>query len=147
MLRRLLLVALLFLLPCAATAQGINNPGAAVTSCTWTPTDGSGAGLTFSSVSSSCQKVGRHVLVSASLTYPATANTSVATLAGLPFTSAATFHACAVATNASGVAAVGLLSVSGTTIALDNITAAVGLQNVQFTGAVVIVTCSYISAS
>jgi hypothetical protein len=54
---------------------------------TWTGTDGSGAGLSIAFVGGRYTKIGRLVYVSAeTITYPVTANTSNAALAGLPFT-------------------------------------------------------------
>jgi hypothetical protein len=57
---------------------------------TWTPTDGSGAGLSFSVGSGIYVKVGRMVYVQAKIVYPSTASGASATIAGLPFTLAAT---------------------------------------------------------
>lgn len=59
---------------------------------TWTPTDGSGAGLTFTGTSGNCfyTKVGNLVTCTFALVYPTTADLSGAKLAGLPFTSKAT---------------------------------------------------------
>jgi hypothetical protein len=59
---------------------------------TWTPTDGSGAGLTFTGTSGNCfyTKVGNLVTCVFGLVYPTTADLSGAKLAGLPFTSKAT---------------------------------------------------------
>ena len=59
---------------------------------TWTPTDGSGAGLIFTGTSDNCfyTKVGNLVTCVFGLVYPTTANLSGAKLAGLPFTSKAT---------------------------------------------------------
>ena len=56
---------------------------------TWTPTDGSGAGLTFTGTSSNCfyTRVGRLVTCIFNLVYPSTANVSNASLVGLPFIS------------------------------------------------------------
>lgn len=53
---------------------------------TWTPTDQSGATLTFSNVSATYTKIGRLVFAQCYLTYPVTANTSQAVIGGLPFT-------------------------------------------------------------
>jgi hypothetical protein len=53
---------------------------------TWTPTDGSGAGLVFTTQDARYTKVGRLVTISASITYPVTADASDAIIAGLPFT-------------------------------------------------------------
>lgn len=52
---------------------------------TWTPTDGSGAVLTFSSVRATYVKIGRMVYCQFRVTYPATADVSNANISGLPF--------------------------------------------------------------
>ena len=53
---------------------------------TWTPTDASGAGLTFNiSKQGRYIKIGSLVFVSIYLTYPSTSNTNHATVGGLPF--------------------------------------------------------------
>jgi hypothetical protein len=51
----------------------------------WTPTDGSGAGLVFNVVSANYIKIGQLVYVDAQLVYPATTNGAAARIAGLPF--------------------------------------------------------------
>jgi hypothetical protein len=53
---------------------------------TWTPTDGSGASLSFTSVTATYTKVGRLVTITCQLTYPVTSSTSDARISGLPFT-------------------------------------------------------------
>ncbi len=53
---------------------------------TWTPTDASGATLAFTSVSGAYTKIGRLVIASAALTFPATADGTTASIGGLPFT-------------------------------------------------------------
>lgn len=53
---------------------------------TWTPTDASGAGLSFSNVQASYVKIGQLVLATADLTYPTTADGSAMRVGGLPFT-------------------------------------------------------------
>jgi len=53
---------------------------------TWTPTDASGASLTFSITAATYTKVGRLVYVFAYINYPVTANSSAAVIGGLPFT-------------------------------------------------------------
>jgi hypothetical protein len=57
---------------------------------TWTPVDGSGAGLTFSAASGNYTKVGRVVTVVFNVVYPSTANANAARIGGLPFTAANT---------------------------------------------------------
>lgn len=57
----------------------------------WTPTDGSGAGLTFSAgTSGRYTKIGRCVFVDCEVAYPSTASGASAVINGLPFTSRAT---------------------------------------------------------
>ena len=79
-------------------AKGVNftanTPAAGMTSQllnwseegTWTPIDGSGASLSFTTQDARYTKVGRLVTISASITYPVTADASDAAIAGLPFT-------------------------------------------------------------
>lgn len=56
---------------------------------TWTPTDASGAGLTFTiNTTSTYTKIGNFVTAYCSVTYPATASAAQATFGGLPFVSA-----------------------------------------------------------
>ncbi|HAI37190.1 MAG TPA: hypothetical protein DCM40_03140, partial [Maribacter sp.] len=54
---------------------------------TWTPTDASGAGLTFTQMSGSpiYTKVGRLVVCQADIVYPSTSDGSTAKIGGLPF--------------------------------------------------------------
>ncbi len=53
---------------------------------TWTPADGSGAGLSFTNVDAIYQRVGDHCTASARFDYPVTADGSLASYTGLPFT-------------------------------------------------------------
>ena len=54
---------------------------------TWTPTDGSGAGLSFSLVAANYTKIGRSVTVTGTLNYPSTASGLSAAISGLPYAS------------------------------------------------------------
>lgn len=54
---------------------------------TWTPADGSGAGLTLTGIAGKYTKIGRMVHAWFDLTYPSTANGSNAAITGLPYTS------------------------------------------------------------
>jgi hypothetical protein len=58
---------------------------------TWTPTDGSGAGLTFTSVSASYVKIGLLVFVQFDLTFPVTASGANVVIGGLPYTSGSVY--------------------------------------------------------
>jgi hypothetical protein len=53
---------------------------------TWTPTDGSGQGLTFAGVVATYTKVGNMVRVTASFTYPSNSSGLNTRVNGLPFT-------------------------------------------------------------
>jgi hypothetical protein len=53
---------------------------------TWTPTDASGAGLTFVAATGTYIKVGRQVTAWALVEYPSTANGSNASIGSFPFT-------------------------------------------------------------
>ena len=58
---------------------------------TWTPTDASGAGLSLTvSGTSTYTKIGRVVNATCHVAYPSTANSSNASIGGLPFTVAST---------------------------------------------------------
>jgi len=72
----------------AANALGDYEEGA------WTPTDASGAGLTFSNITKAGRyvKIGSLVFVSIYFNYPTTSNTSHALVGGLPFTSVGAYH-------------------------------------------------------
>jgi len=72
-----------------------NNTNASVNSTlndyeigTWTPTDQSGASLTFTSATGNYTKIGNLVWVSGQVNYPTTSSTSNPALGGLPFTAA-----------------------------------------------------------
>ncbi len=52
----------------------------------WTPADGSGAGLTFSSASAQYTQIGNMVFAYALISYPATGNGANAVISGLPVT-------------------------------------------------------------
>ena len=54
---------------------------------TWTPIDGSGAGLSFIGALGNYTKVGNMVFATFTLTYPTTANSTANLFQGLPFTS------------------------------------------------------------
>jgi hypothetical protein len=74
---------------------------------TWTPTDASGAGLTFSTAEGRYTRVGRLVTAHLYVVYPATAEASAAKIGGLPFAITASIGAIGGAwgyTNGSGAA-------------------------------------------
>lgn len=79
-----------------AAGKGINfsaNGGDVLTQYdegTWTPTDASGAGLTFASATGKYTRIGRQVTYFAWVTYPTTASGAAAVIGGLPFVAAST---------------------------------------------------------
>ncbi len=69
----------------------INNPGTPIT-YNWTPSDLSGAGLTFTSVSAKYTADVESVTFWCDLTFPVTANGNGVTIGGLPFTPAVSMN-------------------------------------------------------
>jgi len=55
---------------------------------TWTPTDGSGAGLSFTVYNPTYTKIGRLVQIEASILWPSTLSVDETKISGLPFTAA-----------------------------------------------------------
>lgn len=105
---------------------------------TWTPVDGSGAGLTFTSASGYYTKVGRQVTVVFSLVYPATADASAARIGGLPFTAANTsngFNNGCFNVNNSGQNVQPSVVANDTKIAALLVAAGISSTNAQLTGA------------
>lgn len=104
----------------------------------WTPIDGSGAGLSFSSASGYYTRVGRQVTVVFSLVYPATANASAARIGGLPFTAANIGNGISNGCfniNTSGHDAQPSVVNNATTMAALIIESGVSATNAQLTGA------------
>jgi hypothetical protein len=90
---------------------------------TWTPTDASGAGLTFTVESAVYTKIGRTVTIQCVMTFPSTANAGTIAIGGLPFALVApTASVAPIDTNKGGTAAnvVVRASTSLTTILFAN---------------------------
>jgi len=68
---------------------------------TWTPTDQSGAGLTFTVDYATYTKVGRAVSIQGSITYPSTASGLTALFGGFPFTAANSIQMSVIYSDAS----------------------------------------------
>jgi len=62
-----------------------NQIDAQVSTGTWTPVDGSGAGLALIVTAARYWKYEKCVVIEAYVSYPATANTATAVIGGLPF--------------------------------------------------------------
>jgi hypothetical protein len=111
----------------------------------WTPTDASGAGLTFSSVSVHYTRLGNLVFVYGRLTYPATGNTATAIIAGLPFPVAAPVYAATLGTVVT-VAALNIATVSianTSSFEFSTLASSALTTNNQLSGAVVIFSFFY----
>lgn len=88
-----------------------------VSAGSWTPTDNSGAGLTFTGVSAAYTKIGNMVYAYAQFTYPSTANANNASLAGLPVAVPNQTYAqatCPIYTNAAGASGSKAVTIKGT---------------------------------
>lgn len=110
----------------------------------WTPTDASGGGLTFTSVSANYVRIGNMVFAYATLTYPSTADGNSATLGGLPVTTANAGYAkqCSL-TLSSSANGQRLQPVQNSTSIAVLTTQGAGVTNAQMSGAVVTFTCIY----
>ena len=105
---------------------------------TWTPVDGSGAGLSFSGVAGYYTKIGRQVTVVFSLVYPATADASAARIGGLPFTAANTGNGLnngCFNVNNSGQNVQPAVIANDTKMAAILVAAGISSTNAQLTGA------------
>jgi hypothetical protein len=102
---------------------------------TWTPSDGSGAGLSLTVANATYTRIGRLVTANFAITYPATASASTSRLGGLPFTSSSAGFSfpMVVSTCQTGICKSGLVDTSATTFLLLD-TTATALTNVQMSG-------------
>jgi hypothetical protein len=98
----------------------------------WTPSDGSGAGLSLTVANATYTRIGRLVTANFAITYPATANVTNARIGGLPFTSSSVgfSHPMVVSFCQTGICKSGLVDTSATTFLLSD-TAGNALTNAQ----------------
>lgn len=75
---------------------------------TWTPTDASGAGLTFTTTYAKYIRVGKVVTVNMFITFPSTASAAQANIGGLPFNVASNNYPPVALASNSGVALSGI---------------------------------------
>ncbi len=118
---------------------------------TWTPSDASGAGLTFTSVTAKYVKIGKVVNVWFRLTYPATANGTGMSIGGLPFTAdnSVNFGAGAIFTTAASPngGLTGIVTSNATTFTSVNNAAGATPSNVTLSTALVSGCLTYLAAS
>jgi hypothetical protein len=112
---------------------------------TWTPADGSGAGLTFTSVEAYYVKIGQLVTATARFTYPATADATTNNISGLPFTvqdtTANVWMAPVVNTSGTPMALEGINNT--TTATFINYNSSAGFTNANMSGLTVRFTFSF----
>lgn len=80
---------------------------------TWTPADGSGAGLTITIGNAVYIKIGKFVFISCFITYPPQANGAAAKITGLPFTVSANQSATTQGYGATGIGQQWVIQPSG----------------------------------
>ena len=113
---------------------------------TWTPTDASGAGLTFTSVSGRYTKIGRIVVAQCNFTFPVTANANTIAIDGLPFTlssSQANRQGFISYKNAALTVGDTLLPSASSTIFEVRTSGGGNRTNAEYSGAILISTCIY----
>lgn len=107
---------------------------------TWTPTDASGASLSFTTSYAKYTKIGNLVTATCYVTYPTTASTAAAKIGGLPFV-------CPVYGAATTYSSVSTLQqaeiLAGATIVTPLTNAAATIQNAIISGQFVILSLTY----
>jgi hypothetical protein len=101
--------------------------------------------LTLTVASAFYTKIGRQVTVSAQISYPANVNASLASIGGLPFTANASANFSGSIENNAGLGAAYLLFSSSTSLLVkQSIGILTGLSNANLSGALLLVTATYI---
>jgi hypothetical protein len=107
---------------------------------TWTPADGSGAGLVFTVAYATYTKIGRQVSFVANITYPATVDATAASIQGFPFAATnAIFGNVSYTTEP----AASLLYFSGNTTKLFLLVPGVNTTNAQMSGEALLFSGTY----
>ena len=137
------------------TPGGSCTPAPVQTITKWTPTDNSGAGLTFTDGSSACNttthvcasstQLGNMVFAYAVFHYPATADMSAASISGLPVNSASIYGAqvCGLSTNAATINTIGEVGAASEIVNILSAISRTAITNANLTTAIVILTCAY----
>ena len=113
---------------------------------TWTPTDASGAGLTFSVTSAYYIKVGKLVFVNTYFSYPSTSNASPAIIGGLPFTAyGGNNYSYIYGRNNSGSNIVWQVGTASTTMVANNPASAGNPTNASLSTSYILISGSYIA--
>lgn len=131
----------------AITGTSINFGGSTLSNYTegsWTPTDSSGGGLSFSGVSANYTRIGRMVFAYATVTWPATADANPAIIGGLPVTTANSNFSrqCSLTTSSESTLVHMIPAPNATTISLQT-SSAVALTNATMSGDTIYFICIY----
>jgi hypothetical protein len=108
---------------------------------TWTPTDTSGAGLTFTVTGAQYVKVGQMVTAIAIFTYPSTSNGSQCQIGGLPF--ATNLNNSTGSILSSNAGAQKMICSSSTTILLFPVNSTTQSTNATLSGAAIYLSITY----
>jgi hypothetical protein len=112
---------------------------------TWSPTDASGASLSFTLIASQYVKIGQLVVATTSVTYPSTANGSNASIGGLPFTSQSTgsnLYGCFLKQSTEATATAMNVAAGGTSINITTL-AGTAVTNATMSTDTIVFTCIY----
>lgn len=122
---------------------GTASVSTAVTS--WTPTDASGAGLTFTAASAAYLKTGNSYTITAAITYPSTASTANAEITGFPTANGSYRNYC-VAEGSNSGSIILVPFVAGANMYMNGYNTSgqgVTARNVDLSGQQFFVTCTY----
>lgn len=126
--------------------SGTLIPLQSASSTSWVPADGSGAGLTFASISAASTQIGNMVFAYGQWTYPSTISPSAASFSGLPVAIPNQGYAqqCSLSyTNAAGSVLTFVVPVKTSHGAQFFNSSGVATTNAQLSGAIVVVNCIY----
>jgi hypothetical protein len=107
---------------------------------TWTPTDGSGAGLTFSTATGTYTRIGRSVTLEFVVAYPVTASVAATKISGVPFTA---LNQSAGSCINNKINAAPLTGTGTTSISLFDLNGLNNLSNSAFSNGTIIGTITY----
>lgn len=121
---------------------------ATVQNVSWTPVDGSGAGLVFPVAFGERSRIGDRVHFTAQVTYPATASGASAVLDGLGVTSTAVHTAVTIGFQTGGPAALqARVAAASALLRFSIAVTGAAATNAQLTGAILVVSGSYRAAT
>jgi hypothetical protein len=125
---------------CTTSCQTVKQTAPAA----WTPTDASGASLTFSSVSANYTQIGNMVFAYAAVAYPSTASSSNAAIGGLPVIFVSGYGLqCTINYESAALPLKALPTATENLFVLVNDATGTQVTNAQLSGSTVIFQCIY----